>query len=179
MCGCYVALETAVYPSFEEFERRESKTNLSRARELLDSQRKTLITLGFEYAEWTATYDFVLDPHHAFVEENLMPFAEYFHDLDVDIVLILDLAGKSVYEQTMTPSDGLALTLEPRVRDLINEQQLTAITNNPDDEFVTILDTSSVPLLLVALPILRWALACYREHRDTGRDRADTRAPWR
>jgi two-component system sensor histidine kinase/response regulator len=155
VCGCYVALETAVYPRFEEFERRESKTNLSRARELLDSQRETLITLGFEYAEWTATYDFTLDPHQAFVEENLMPFAEYFHELDVDIVLILDLAGKSVYELTMTPSDGLMLPLKPNVRDLINEQQLTAVTNNPDDDFVTILDTSSVPLLLVSLPILK------------------------
>jgi len=152
--GCYVALETAVYPRFEEFERKESRTNLSRARELLDSQRETLITLGFEYSEWNATYEFVLDPQRAYAEENLMPFAKYFHNLDVDIVLILNLAGESLFELTMSPSDGLMLPLTPKVRDFINEQHLIAITNTPEDEFETILDTPS-PLLLASLPILK------------------------
>ena len=153
--GCYVALETAVYPRFEEFERRESRTNLSRARDLLESQQDTLFTLGYEYSEWTATYNFALDPNQTFAQENILRFADYFHDLEVDILLIQNLAGKSVYELAMAPSNGLILPLNPKVRDLMFEQQLTTIRNNPDDDFVTILDTSFAPLLLVSLPVMK------------------------
>ncbi len=153
--GCYLALETAVYPQFEEFERRESATNLSRARDLLDAQRDTLATLGYEYSEWSATYDFILDPNQSFVEANFAPFAGYFHELDIDIIVILDSAGNPVYELAMTPSDGLAVALDPRVRERVIELQLSSITTDPYGELMTVLDTSSPPLMLASLPVFR------------------------
>jgi len=153
--GCYLALETAVYPQFEEFERRESATNLSRARDLLEAQRDTIATLGYEYSEWSATYNFILDPNQSFVEANIAPFAGYFHELDIDIIVILDSAGNPVYELAMTPSDGLAVALDPRVRELVIGLQLSSITTDPYGELLAVLDTPSSPLMLASLPVFR------------------------
>ncbi len=69
----FVILQQHIVSAFQNFEAKESRTNLSRVEQAINGQYQSLSAFNLEYAEWNDVYDSVNRPEifSDFVNESI------------------------------------------------------------------------------------------------------------
>ena len=105
--GSYLALRLTVLPAFAEFERSASEQALERVTRTLESDLRALEIMNLEYSAWNDTYNYAQGLFPEYEEENLDP--DYWHAVDINMMLIFDATGKHLFGGVGDPVDGQRL----------------------------------------------------------------------
>lgn len=159
--GCYFILSLIIFPSFEKFERDQSRENLARAEQAISYQLEGIATFNRYNAWWDGLYSVMNTPSemHSFVDDFML--VNNWRAINVDGMLIFDATGNFVDGKLLDnnqpgelqPGRLLANVLtraHPAVRDSLG---------NPDQSDVKGLISTPVGILMIAShPILTSAM---------------------
>ena len=111
--GVLFVLRLSVLPTFEDFENQQSATSLSRVKQALQGQYKTLETWNLEYAWWDETYAWAQHPewNHHFVEENVL-YPDLWFQMGINLAVMTDPNGDVLWGGTVGPNDAEFKPLE-------------------------------------------------------------------
>ena len=82
-------------PSFTRIERNDTRLNVERVLRILAAEHENLRTLVHDWSAWDDTYKFVQDKNLEYLKSNIQDST--FKDIKINLLLILDQAGKTVY----------------------------------------------------------------------------------
>lgn len=105
--GSYVALQWIVFPVFTQLEQEEAKEDLSRVKQLLDSELSALSNIGSEYSQWTTTWRFLQGEVPNYAADNLDSAS--WDAPDIEMMMFFDLKGKMIWGQVLDPLTGALL----------------------------------------------------------------------
>ncbi|HEX4152795.1 MAG TPA: CHASE4 domain-containing protein [Steroidobacteraceae bacterium] len=112
-----VVQHVIVMPSFAELERDDAKVSMKRIDYALDVSLDNLALSAADWGNWGDVYHYVQAPNPEFVRVNLTPTA--LKQLQVDVLMIADLAGKVVLSDARDSSGGSGPSLDfSTLRDL-------------------------------------------------------------
>lgn len=95
--GQLVIARFTLYEGHLNLLKRRAYVNAERIEKVLANEIAQLDTIAADWAEWDDTYRFVQDNNAAYVSSNLV--ADTFRELNLNILLIVNDAGKIVYGQ--------------------------------------------------------------------------------
>jgi len=98
-----------VLPKFVALERREAVLDLDRVTRALDRDLDQLARSTKNYGEWDDAFQYLQTRSPEFVKSNLAP--EAFATLHLNLVHYYDLAGRLVWGETRSASDGAPLNI--------------------------------------------------------------------
>lgn len=107
--GSYAALQVAIFPAFEDFERESSAEALARVTRMLDADLRALEIMNIEYSAWDETYAYALGQMPEYADEYLDP--AYWHSININMMMIFDAAGNQLFAHLGHPESGGSLTL--------------------------------------------------------------------
>ncbi|HUD97017.1 MAG TPA: CHASE4 domain-containing protein [Woeseiaceae bacterium] len=149
----YVILNATVAPAFTSMEFAAAETNLVRAQRAIRNDLDNLAAIVGDWASWDDAYAYVRGEYPAFEKSNLdRPTLE---NLDLDLMLIYDVAGALLWGQVMHDGEFADPTLlevfepaHPLSGKLIRHNELTSRTEG-------LLQTALGPMMLSSRPILK------------------------
>ncbi|MDJ0879639.1 MAG: CHASE4 domain-containing protein, partial [Halieaceae bacterium] len=147
-----------VYPAFTSLEQQQAERDMERLLFALEKEMQRLIAINYEYSDWDASYEFVMAMNGntvpsetaRYIEDDLD--TEYFTDIGVDAVFMLDRRGNIVWESLHHPGLGQLAVAEQLLTPLNEAHPL--ITDNADAAAQGVLNTRSDSLMLTARPIV-------------------------
>lgn len=98
-----------VLPRFVALERREAVLDLDRVTRALDRDLDQLARAAKNYGEWDDACQYLQTRRPEFIKSNLAP--EAFATLHLNLVHYYDLAGRLVWGETRSASDGAPLNI--------------------------------------------------------------------
>ncbi len=147
-----------VYPAFVALEEQQADRDVERLYFSLEKEMQRLATINLEYSDWEASYDFMIASAHTvgqsgtahYIEEDLDP--EYFADIGVDAVFMLNLQGEVVWQSLHHPSLG-ELDIAQQVLTPLHEKH-PLLAGEAGASAQGVLNTHTDPLILVSEPIV-------------------------
>lgn len=117
----YAITAHIVLRGFHDIEHDRARLHVARIAGAIEIQKAQLLASVADWANWDATYSFVLDRNAGFRRENLVP--EAFRNLRMDAIALLDTTGAVVWagalsddgSQIVDPPAGLLRAVEPEV----------------------------------------------------------------
>ncbi len=150
--GSFAALRTAVYPAFEDFERKSAEETMERVMQALDDDFRALEIMNKEYSIWDQTYAYVLGQRPGYPEENLDPAG--WHALSINLMLIIDAQGKLKYGSVADPSTGNTMLLQVELERPLVQGGPLSTHENLSDGVTGFLRTRSGIMQVASYPIL-------------------------
>lgn len=138
--------------SFLELEQEEMSTSLQRVVNALQNAEASLETTTYEYSSWDEAKAFAVGENEDFVEENLVEENAEF--LDVNLILLHDVAGTPIAEINIDFDSGEAILLSDELNRLLEPSGL--LVTHPDElsQYSGFIGLDEGALLLVSHPIL-------------------------
>lgn len=150
--GSYGALSLIVTPIFSDFERETSESALARVGQALDEDLRSLGTFNKEYAFWDHTFDYAQGRRPEYVDENLDD--TYWPSVDIDMLLIFDAQGRSLYTSLSHPDAGSSLILEENIQPALTPVHPLVTHSTPSHFIKGFLQTRIGLMQIVSYPIL-------------------------
>lgn len=132
--GSYIALELVVSPAFTKFERESADNAAIRVGQAIEANLHAVEIFNLEYSQWDHTYQYANGQRPEYADENLDP--EYWHSVDIDLMMIFDAHGKPLYTymgdpdtgDSLRPEDELAQPLLPG-HPLLSHKKISDVTS--------------------------------------------------
>ena len=150
--GSFVVLKLAIFPAFEDFERKSSEEALMRVTRALDADLRALEIMNVEYSLWDQTYAYAKGQKPEYAEENLDP--GYWHSVNIHLMMIFDAAGNELYARFGDPSDGTELAIQDQLSFALRPDHPLIAHENVDDSLKGLIYTRSGVMQIVSYPIL-------------------------
>ncbi|GAK58452.1 integral membrane sensor signal transduction histidine kinase [Candidatus Vecturithrix granuli] len=141
-----------VLDSFTKIEENSVKKQLQLTRRLIDNDLANMSkTLG-DWAQWTATYDFMAGTYSDYIAENLMDST--FVTLKLHLILFLDINGTLVLGKAVDIDKGEEVPLSEHLKKVLNPENPLLRHASKTSIKTGILNLPEGPLLVVAHQIL-------------------------
>lgn len=148
----YIASQTILLSGFAELEEREARQNVERVRETISSRLDDLSSKAGDWANWDDTYRFVRDGNRSFVQTN--PTDETFKQLRINLVLIVNTAGRTVYGKAFDLKRDRQAPLPAGLEEHTSSGKLLLKHRDAHSHFEGILSLPQAPMLVASRPIL-------------------------
>jgi signal transduction histidine kinase len=139
--------------SFNRLEAETTQRNVERAVNALQDSLTNLELTTEDYAEWDDTYNFIVEPDPYYIENNY--FDQNMIDLDINLVLLINLAGETVFGKAFDLEQQQEIPLPPNIEAYIaaHPEQLLRPSDSQGAESGIILLPEG-PVLFSTTPIL-------------------------
>ena len=137
--------------SFLSLEDREMVQDVMRALSSFNNNIAHLNISAGDYSGWDESYRFVRDGNPEFIKTNLDD--KIFPMLRIDMLLYVDLSGKTIYEKGIDHLSGKRFSLES-IHSYISRDSPLVRHETPDSNVFGVLLLPEGPLLVASRPIL-------------------------
>src|SRR5215213_1631537 len=147
----YIPLRIFLLGSFVALERQMLLTDLDRATNAINDDTYNLDLMNAGYAIWDDTYAFVEVPKQEYIDNNY--YDDFFTDNRLNLVLIVDSAGRIMFGKAFDLESDLAVPVPQRFQQLTNHDILlnhTAITS----VITGVVSLPNAPMLISSRPIV-------------------------
>lgn len=141
--------------SYSDLEQQYVMQDLDQARHRIVEESATLSALVSDWAPWDDTWEFVNGSRPDYVRTNLMPEATVFHNLRVNLVLILDRGGGVVYSGLYDPASRSMVPLPAELAGRLTPESPLLDTTDPRGGTSGILMVEGRPMAVASRPIVR------------------------
>jgi len=141
--------------SYSDLEQQYVMQDLDQARHRIVEESATLSALVSDWAPWDDTWEFVNGSRPDYVRTNLMPEATVFHNLRVNLVLILDRGGRVVYSGLYDPASRSMVPLPAELAGRLTPESPLLDTTDPRGGTSGILMVEGRPMAVASRPIVR------------------------
>ena len=152
--GNYAILRLAVLPTFEVLEQEQALQNLSRARNAIQAELMGLRTYNIEYSQWDQTHEYMLGHNPGFVE-NASLGGDSFLGLDIDMMILVDSAGRVAWGQITDPKTHAEIPLSSQQLDRFAADDALVGHGKSWVGLHGLLQRPAGLMLVVAMPILK------------------------
>ncbi|PKN83680.1 MAG: hypothetical protein CVU46_16325 [Chloroflexi bacterium HGW-Chloroflexi-8] len=148
-----ISLQSVLTDYFRNEEKQINTVNLQRVLASFNNNFTILNYLANDWSHRDETYQFVQDGNIEFIRRNLV--VEIFRELDVNFIIIQDLAGNTVYAGSYDRETDAFGSISPELYKFLKpgESILNFDSSLENNQGLVMLKGS--PLLLVASPILK------------------------
>ena len=105
-----VIQQTVLMPSFDELERADAQTAMTRIGYAVDRTLDGMESAALDWADWGELYQFMLDRNPGFIATYTTPVA--LAPLKVTVLLLIDGAGKVIFSSSRDLESGKALDVD-------------------------------------------------------------------
>jgi signal transduction histidine kinase len=147
----YIPLRIFLLGSFVNLEQHLLLTNLDRAANAIDDDIRNLDLFSAGYAIWDDTYTFVEAPQQEYIDKNF--YDSFFIDNRLSLVLIVDNAGRAVFEKAFDQESQRSVPIPQRFRQLANDDIL--LSHSDITRVITgVVSLPAAPMLIASRPIV-------------------------
>jgi len=144
-----LSLQSLLRDHFQYEENQQNLLNVERVRIAFENNYLVLNYLADDWSNWNDTYQFVQNANPAYIQNNLVEST--FTDLDVNVIIILDRDGATVYAGAYDLQEGDFVRIPPSFYTYLqNDRSSMDFLKNHQD----LVMVDGKPLLLVSSPIL-------------------------
>ena len=109
--GIYALSSNLLLKSYTQLEKRESERNAERIVDAIQGQVEDMHVAAMDWSNWDEAYRFVADKNQQFIDDNLATMT-----LKLDMMLFLDLDGKTVHARPVDRTPGVKAPTADQVR---------------------------------------------------------------
>lgn len=108
----WIAAREVLLGEFLRLEERDHALHIRQLHQLLAGEQSYLLAQAQDWAAWDETYRFVAEPSEAYLQSSFAAGGLALEGLDLDLLVIVDREGKTVYGEVIYEADRLQ-TLPP------------------------------------------------------------------
>ncbi len=149
----YLILNAVIAPAFDDLEHAAARTDLVRAQRAIRADLDKLISNAGDWAPWDDAHDYVRGENPAFISINAdIPT---LINLDLNVMLFYDLAGKLLWGQLVENGEGAKLDSLGVFEEGSALTERLIAHSTIDSVKSGLLQTNLGPLMISSMPILR------------------------
>jgi len=149
----YLILNAVIAPAFDDLEHAAARTDLVRAQRAIRADLDNLISNAGDWAPWDDAHDYVRGENPAFISINAdIPT---LINLDLNVMLFYDLAGKLLWGQLVENGEGAKLDSLGVFEEGSALTERLIAHSTIDSVKSGLLQTNLGPLMISSMPILR------------------------
>jgi signal transduction histidine kinase/CheY-like chemotaxis protein len=141
-----------VFPSFEELETRETKKNMGRVIDILESDIKDMDSFAYDWAAWDDTYIYIKDRNQAYEDANYIP--EYSAAQNHDLYYIWDSKGQPILNKALNEEGTAYVTFDDFPEEGLPETHPFLTMNSADSKLSGLIQTRRGPMIIAARPVI-------------------------
>lgn len=147
----YLISEIILQNSFLKLEKQNMMEDVNRVINVLSSKIQNLDMSVQDWANWDDTYQFATDGNENYINRNLTD--ENFDNAAVNLIAVIDLNKRIVYEKTYDLNEHIEIPTPPEIENYFTHNILVNHTDTSSGTAGIILLTDT-PFLISARPIL-------------------------
>ncbi len=141
--------------NYSDLEREYMTQDLDQARHRITEKSATISAIVSDWGPWDDTWEFVNGSRPDYVRSNLMPEVTVFHNLRVDLILILDRGGEVIYAGAYDQANRSMMPVPAAIAAQLTPGSPLLNTTDPRGETSGILMVEDRPMAIASRPIVR------------------------